>query len=405
MTVGRRDVDAGRRLCFFSSDSYGLAHVVRNTRIANRVVTRDEDTTALIVSGVAMDQFPPLADGCDYLRMPAILRLSDGDHRSVSMRMPYEELRELRSVLLEETVRRFGASVLVMDHLSRNIRTEIQLTLESLTEQASRPARVLAFNDILNHPDVVERQWLDTGLFDFAATHFDEVWVYGEQSMYDWHARYRMPPAFARKVRYMGYLSDAVTPADAARQAAEMRAQRGLDDDRRVVLLTGGGGHDGGELVMRYMDAVESGLLDDVYSIVVSGPLMAPEELAAIHARVGTIGPERMELYEFVPDLDTLFPAVDAVISMGGCTVTEILAAGTPSVIVPRGQWASSQQVRAELMAQQGWVRLLPLERADPVAFDEMLQKVLDDGHLAVPLPFRGLQRTSDRLFELMGRG
>lgn len=394
---------SARRLCFFSSDSYGLAHVIRNTRIANRTVARSDRTTALIISGVATSSFPPLVPGCDYLRMPAVLRLRDGRHESISLRMPYADLLHLRSIVLAATVDELHPSVLVVDHLSRNIQREIQPLMEQLAAlDGSRPWRILAFNDILNHPDQVRAKWHDTGLFDFAATYFDEVWIYGERDFYSWEDHYSMPSAFVRKLRYMGFLTEALSDADvsAIRKTVLAELAPGLDP-KHVVLLTTGGGHDGSDVIGRYLDALEAGVLDDVFSIIVSGPLIERQQLGRLSARAAELGSDRVYFREFAPNLEDLIRSSDAVVSMGGCTLAEVLAAGKPSVVVPRSQWASSQQVRAELIEQLGWAHLVPLQTASARSLGDAVSDVLR-GPLEGPrLMFRGLDMTSTRLLEL----
>jgi predicted glycosyltransferase len=394
---------SARRLCFFSSDSYGLAHVIRNTRIANHTVARSDGTTALIISGVATSSFPPLVPGCDYLRMPAVLRLSDGQHESISLRIPYADLRRLRSIVLATTVDELHPSVLVVDHLSRNIQQEIQPLMERLAaSDGSRPWRILAFNDILNHPDQVRAKWYDTGLFDFAAAHFDEIWIYGERDFYSWEDHYSMPTAFVRKLRYMGFLTEALSEQEIStiRRRVLTELAPGLEP-KYIVLLTTGGGHDGSDVIGRYLDVLEAGALDDVFSVIVSGPLIERQQLGRLSARAAELGSDRVHFREFAPDLEDLIRSSDAVVSMGGCTLAEVLAAGKPSIVVPRVQWASSQQVRAELIERLGWGQLVQLQTASVRSFGDAVNVMLKDPWEGPRMMFRGLDMTSTRLLEL----
>jgi predicted glycosyltransferase len=389
-------------MCLFSSDSYGIGHVVQNCKIANHVVGRTPDATALLVTGVGVQTLPPLVAGCDYIRVPAILREPGGGHHAVSLRIGFEELRNLRSHLLAELVSRLSPRVFIADHISRNIRAETELALERMVRSNERPWRILGMHDLLHHPDAVDRDYVKTGLLSFAAKYYDEVWVYGHREVYDWSRQYQLPDSFMQRVRYIGYLVTATTEDDVARAKSWIAELFEVDRKRPMVLVSGGGGHDAYERCARYLDAVP-GLVRtlDVWSLVVAGPLMSPNELQRLKQRAEQQGSAHVRVIEYTPRFNEAIQAADAVVTMGGYTLPEIAAAGVPCVVMPREQWVSSQQTRARLMADLGCAMIVPSSSATPETIESSVAACLKSGRKPPPFRTDGLEAARRRLIEI----
>jgi predicted glycosyltransferase len=387
------------RLAFFSSDSYGLAHVVRNARIAANATRMDPAITALIITGVGGEWAPPLSDGCDYLRLPSFVRLPGGHHRCLRLRVSYEELRSWRGDLTAAAVQGFSPMVFVSDHLTANIRIELESTLRTLSRWPKGPWRILGFDDILNHPDVVKREWVDSGLLEFAAEQYDEVWVYGEREVYDWNHEYQLPAPFARRLRHVGYLARRVSAGERSAIREAVRRKLALSDGP-LVLVTAGGGHDALPLVDRYLSAIEAGLLDrGIQTLIVTGSLMPEKHMVQIVSRAAIL--PQVRVASAIDDFADHLVAADAIVSMAGCTLGEIAAAGTPVLTVGRLQWPSSQQVRARVMSNLGLGETVPPEKLSGEFIVDTIRHLLERGARAFDLPFSGFDVTASRLLEL----
>jgi predicted glycosyltransferase len=192
-------------------------------------------------------------------------------------------------------------------------------------------------------------------VLDFAAEHFDEVWVYGDERFYCWADHYPLPAGFAAKLRYTGFLSDEFSPRTEAEQRRRVRDQLEIPSAARVLLVTGGGGHDADEMYRRVV-AATARLGPDVHTVVVTGPMLA----SGLRGQLQATAPETVRILRFHPEFAPLLSACDVVASMGGCTLTEVLVAGRPLLVFPRQQWASSQQIRTELLEKHGFARVAP---------------------------------------------
>ena len=74
-------------------------------------------------------------------------------------------------------------------------------------------------------------------------------------------------------------------------------------------------------------------------------------------------------IVDFCDEMTATIAAADAVVSMGGYnTVCELLATGTPAVIVPRVWPRLEQWIRCERLASLGQFRVLHPDGVTPVA-------------------------------------
>jgi predicted glycosyltransferase len=133
--------------------------------------------------------------------------------------------------------------------------------------------------------------------------------------------------------------------------------------------------------------------------VIVTGPLMAGGAARALNAKAATM--PAVTTLEFEPDLPSLVAAADCVVSMAGYnSMTEILAAGTPAVVVPRVEPRLEQWIRAKAMAERGLCTLLHPGEADPDALLAAIAGALARGRRTEPLPFStdGASRVSEEM-------
>jgi predicted glycosyltransferase len=209
---------------------------------------------------------------------------------------------------------------------------------------------VLGWRDILDSPEQVRRDWFDTGQIDAIASMYERVLVYGCQDVYDPIAEYRLPPVLAERVTFTGYLLPPPSPP-----------RRPTGADRPTVVCTLGGGKDGQEVAWRFLAAMEHLSPKGWAGVLITGPIMAPADHTALSEAAARQG---IACESFVDDLPALLAGADVVVAMGGYnTVSEVLASGTPAVLVPRCVPRREQLIRATALARRRLVRMvLPAE-------------------------------------------
>jgi predicted glycosyltransferase len=389
------------RFCFVSGDNFGIGHVHHNAQMANALLCRARGSSALIVTGTESAVLPSLAGGGDYLRLPPAVRLASGERRPARLGIAFDHLVQLRSAVFEAVVREYSPEVLYVHHLTANTRRELELGVR--LRSAGRPYRILGLDHLLNHRDIVMRDWLDGGLARFAARNFDEIWVYGDRMLLDVVKEYEFPYAIERKVSYLGFFPRKIPAGRREHLRRVFRAALSVDSASRLVVVTGGGGRDAMALYARYLGCVPS-LPGDVVSLVVTGPLLPLGAQRQMTALAAQCAPRRVIVRSYVPDLHDMLAAADVVVGMAGAgTVLEMMAARCPGVVVPRGIWASGQQVRGRLVSEQGWLPVLPLSDATPERLGRAVQEQLDRQLPDIGVRFGGVDVASRRLREVAG--
>ncbi len=363
------------RWMIYSHDALGLGHVRRSLSIARAVLAARTDVAALLVTCSPMVDALPVAPGLDYIKLPSLRKLGNQSYASRSLPIDGEKLRAFRVSLLKEVARHFEPDVLLVDKSPAGLMGELASTLEGERSRA-RPGRlVLGLRDILDEPAAVADEWQSRDLVHFVERHYHEIWIYGDRALFDAPAAYGWPMALAARVRYLGYLVPSVS--EAARRAA--RDHFGADGEP-LALVTAGGGEDGADLIANYLRAAAGGLLPrDLRSLVVLGPCMPPETQAALVAQA----PAGVRVEAFVSDLAPAIAAADVVVGMAGYnTVCELLAGGTPAVLVPRTRPRREQWLRAQGFAARGLAQMLEPEHLEPRSLAGAVHRALERGRM-----------------------
>src|SRR6185295_5588074 len=205
------------------------------------------------------------------------------------------------------------------------------------------------------------------------ARYYDEVWIYGEQAIFDAVVEYGFPPEVAAKTRYCGYLKR-------PRRLAQPH------DGPPHVLVTTGGGEDGTDLIEAYLDGL-SALPRSVplRSTVVFGPQMPDESRNRLRTRFGAM--TDVTLLDFEPDLGARYAAADLVVSMAGYnTVCELLSCALRAVLVPRSRPVAEQLLRARRFASLGLFEVIEPGELDPARLIATVRAALARPPSPVPI-------------------
>jgi predicted glycosyltransferase len=143
------------------------------------------------------------------------------------------------------------------------------------------------------------------------------------------------------------------------------------------VLGTAGGGGDGFELMRAYAQALKLWPASSVYSVIVLGPLMPPQQSEAFQAALGKDGD--VELVDYTTNLVPSLRAASLIVSMAGYNTTaEIIAERKPAILVPRAAPRAEQLLRARQLAALGLVRMVEPDGDLPARLAELVPAALN---------------------------
>ncbi len=326
------------RVLIYSHDTFGLGHIRRCRAIANSLVASYPHISVIIVSGSSMISSFQFGDGVDYVRIPGIEKQSDGRYWPHHLNLELSDTIRLRTDLIKQTVLSFDPDVVIVDKEPIGLRGELLPSLEILRRRNARI--VLGLRDVLDEPAKLQDEWRQSGALDALANVYDDILVYGLESIYRPLDGLPNQHLFADKIRYTGYLKRAVpSPMPPNRHP---RITKGP-----FTLVTPGGGGDGAGVIDWVISAYEADPTIELPALIVFGPFMSREKRKEFTERIARL--PKLESIGFEPRLELLMNRAHCVVAMGGYnTFCEILSFDKPALIVPRVRPRLEQAIRAE---------------------------------------------------------
>lgn len=236
-------------ILMYSHDTYGLGHIRRSMAIANHLC--DSNTNVLILTGSPIAGRFPFPEQVDFVRIPGMIKKSNGDYQSLSIRIDQDQALSIRTNIILATAQTFRPNLFIVDKEPHGLKREVLPTLEWLKENSPHTQSILGLRDILDDSGVICKDWQEKSVYRSLAKLYDEIWVYGERHIYDPVEEYRLPVEIHDKVVFTGYIPRAQLPSG---KRAKIRRQYRIMDDDIFILVTTGGGGDGGEVIDHFLD-------------------------------------------------------------------------------------------------------------------------------------------------------
>ncbi|MEM9047077.1 MAG: hypothetical protein AAGC92_00030 [Pseudomonadota bacterium] len=338
-----------RRVLLYSHDTFGLGHLRRTRTIAQALVAADPQLAALIVTGSPVAgrfDFPP---NVDHVRLPGVVKLSDGSYATHNLGTPIDDTVRLRSAILSASDRAFLPDLIIVDKEAWGFRSELAETLAAARARGAQI--VLGLRDVLDAPDVVQAEWERKGHIEAIERFYDEIWVYGLPQICRPLDSVPLSPRWRHEGRiiYTGYLRRQV-PA----RVRPSRAQR-----EPYILVTAGGGGDGEILIDWVLSAYESDPDLAPRAVLVYGPFLGHAHRAAFERRATALG-KRVQVLSFDSKLERWMKYAHGIVAMCGYnTFCEILSFDRPAIVAPRNVPREEQLIRARAASGLGLIRLL----------------------------------------------
>ncbi len=355
------------RVLIYSHDSFGLGHLRRCRTIAHAIVDGDSGPSVLILSGSPIIGSFDFRARVDFVRVPGVIKLRNGEYSSLSLDMGIGELLRMRASIIRHTAKVFAPDVFIVDKEPLGLRGEIDKTLRILKERGTR--LVLGLRDVMDDPRLLAREWRRKNPLP-ALTHlYDDILVYGLPQICEPLSGIELPGAVQQKISYTGYLRRSSNAAPAPFSAV---GGTGVP----YVLVTTGGGGDGEDLIDWVLRAYETDGDIPYRALLVFGPFMQPLKRDQFRARVARL--DRVEAITFDAQVESRMADAAGVVAMGGYnTFCEILSFDKPAVIVPRTRPRMEQYIRASRAESLGLVRMLEPDRGrDPASMARALREL-----------------------------
>jgi predicted glycosyltransferase len=382
------------RVLIYSHDTFGLGHLRRCRTIAQSLVARRKGLSVLILSGSPIIGSFDFRTRVDFVRIPGVIKLRNGDYSSLGLHMDIGEVLEMRASIIRHTAQVFRPDLFLVDKEPLGLRGEIHDTLRDL--RARGTPLVLGLREVMDHPVLLAQEWERKNPVPALRDLYDDIWVYGIPQICDPLAGIEVPASVRAKMTYTGYLRTDVPIGKVTSSAADSIGEP-------YVLVTTGGGGDGEELIDWVLRAYEHDSTIPYPALLVFGPFMSQRRRESFHVRVERLA--RVQAMTFDAHVEHLMNRAAAVVAMGGYnTFCEILSFDKPALIVPRTRPRMEQFIRAERAQQLGLVRMLSDEDGRDAAQMAQALHSLSRQNRPSDVVVPGLLDGLDNIHRLLGR-
>lgn len=350
---------APSKVVLYSHDTFGLGHLRRNLAIAERLLAANGAFDVCLLTGSPVIHEWALPHALRVQPLPPVVKTGPERYASRDGTSSFGMVKGYREALILKTLLKERPDFFLVDHAPAGMNGELLSTLALIRREMPFVRTLVGLRDILDSPEVVRKTWLEQDIYALLEEAYDDILIYGNAQLFDVAEGYAISPALASRIQYCGHIvaSRAIQrgPLSDPQQETTCWDPRAADG-RPVVLVTVGGGGDGYFLMEAYLKALDRlGRRDRFYSVIVTGPLMSPAEIANLKALAGN-----RDDAVIVKSTTNLVPSLrmaDLVVAMAGYnTSAEIVAMGKHAILVPRTAPRAEQRLRAALLKRLGVV-------------------------------------------------
>jgi len=380
------------RILIYSHDTFGLGHLRRCRAIAHEIVERYKGVSVLIISGSPVIGSFEFKARVDFIRIPGVIKLQNGDYTSLSLHIDLSETLAIREAIIRQTAKVYAPDLFIVDKEPLGLHGEVRNTLYDLKSRGV--STVLGLRDVLDDKATLLDEWVEKQVFPNIDTLYDEIWIYGVRDFYQPLKGLPLESSVSAKTVYTGYLQ----------RLHEYISEEDVIPDSPYLLVTPGGGRDGRELIDLTISAYAKSPSLPYHAVIVLGPFMHTDDRQSFHKQVEAM--ENITLLDFHPRMESLIVGATGMITMGGYnTFCEILSFDKPALLFPRVRPRTEQLIRCQRADQLGMLTMLD---PDTITVEKLTQYVENFDILPKPsnhfLPgmLEGMNTITQRMIELL---
>jgi predicted glycosyltransferase len=337
------------RILIYSHDTFGLGHLRRCRAIAHALVQQGKELSVLIMSGSPIIGSFDFRARVDFVRVPGVIKLRNGDYTSLNLHIDIEQTLQIRSSIIRHTADIFNPDLFIVDKEPLGLRGEVEDTLLMLKDRGV--PLILGLRDVMDDPDLLAPEWERKNVLPALRDLYDDIWVYGLPQICDPLEGVDLPKSVRKRVTFTGYLRRTLPHSPVP--PTPLQKINGP-----YILVTTGGGGDGEGVIDWVLRAYEHDPAMPLPALLVLGPFMQSERQIEFLSRAARL--KKVEAITFDAQLETLMERAVGVVGMGGYnTFCEILSFDKRALIVPRTRPRMEQYIRAARGEELGLCRIL----------------------------------------------
>lgn len=363
------------RILMYSHDTFGLGHLRRCRTIAHAIVEQYKGVSILIISGSQIAGAFDFKARVDFVKIPSVIKLYNGEYDSIGEYIDIEEILEMRKLIIKGTAEAFKPDIFIVDKEPMGLKGELEPTLEMFRQ--SKTQSVLGLRDVMDSYKQLEVEWADKEMLPRVDKYYDRVWIYGPEHFWNPLEGFDITKSLAHKLKYVGFI-------DRETQSIASSESHTLPD--KYILVTAGGGGDGINIMEQVLAAREHDTKSVFPIVMVLGPFMKSDSRERISLRASRLA--NVRIINFESRMEMLMQNAVALVGMCGYnTFCEVLSFDKKALFVPRTKPREEQYIRAKRATEIGLCSMLtPQEAAIPSVMAKALDKLLSQPNPSIAL-------------------
>ncbi len=380
------------RILIYSHDTFGLGHLRRCRAIAHEIVERYKGVSVLIISGSPVIGSFEFKARVDFIRIPGVIKLQNGEYTSLSLHIDLSETLAIREAIIRQTAKVYAPDLFIVDKEPLGLHGEVRNTLYDL--KSLGVSTVLGLRDVLDDKETLLDEWVEKQVFPNLDTLYDEIWIYGVRDFYQPLKGLPLEPSVSAKTVYTGYL----------RRQYESTSTEDQSLKTPYLLVTPGGGRDGEELVELIVSTYTQYAALPYHAVIVLGPFMHADDRANFHKQAE--GMDSITVLDFRSRMESLIVGAAGMITMGGYnTFCEILSFDKPALLFPRIRPRTEQLIRCQRADELGMLTMLDPDTSTVEQLRDYIEAFdtlpLPSSHF-LPGMLEGMNTISQRMIDLL---
>jgi predicted glycosyltransferase len=248
-----------------------------------------------------------IPESCEWIRLPSLNNIlyerATFLNRTPFMGLSRKQGLSFRRDLIGRVVDSFAPDIIVVEQSPLGMLDELDDTIFRFDGKL-----VFLCRGILSHPSRVRRFILKDSTLNALAKRYHKIIVLADRAVWDLDLEYGLQEEIAKKIEYVGYLSDQVDD----NTIQEARKTRGLTESQKWVVCSAGGGALGENLIKYFTEIAND--IPDVLADVVQGP---KSNLDWEGSSLAPLESGRVRLHREVRNLPLMHAAADVVVCTG----------------------------------------------------------------------------------------
>lgn len=347
----------------YSHDTFGLGHLRRCRTIAHSIVEQYKGVSVLIISGSQIAGAFDFKARVDFVKIPSVIKLYNGEYDSIGEYIDIEEILEMRKLIIQRTAEAFNPDIFIVDKEPMGLKGELEPTLEMFKHTDTQT--VLGLRDVMDSPELLMEEWTKQNMLEKIDNYYDTAWIYGPEHFWNPLEGLDVSSSLKNKLKYVGFLE---------RENQSIPSTEGYSLPEKYILVTAGGGGDGIAIMEQVLAAREYDPQIDFPIVMVLGPFMKSENRDRLRLRASRLA--NVTVIDFESRMEVLMQNAIALVGMCGYnTFCEVLSFDRKALFVPRTKPRQEQYIRAKRASEIGLSSMLtPEEAAIPSVMADALR-------------------------------